>query len=199
MSVSPNPFVIDVGAAEHALVLAEAATRTVLDLRDNPGSGDLHLALFGLPSEGTAMPAPHDAGAVLKLMDQLLIAEHGAAATSAPIAQVGLSKRQIVRLKAFECVHCRLDAYVAIQRRAKFDGATRSFGSHLFAQTIPGGESVTLIAAASGWRAEQDYLAAMMVPATLQSILTEYGVLSRSGIESDSFVLAGGAWAYPAD
>ena len=198
MSASLNPFPIDVNAAGHALVLAEAATRTVLDLRHNPGSGDLHLALFRLPEQDAAIPSARDTDAVLAFMDLQLIAEHGAAATALAIPQVGLSKRQIARLKAFECVHGGVDAYVAIQRRIKFDGATRSFGSYMFSQVVPGGGSVTLIAAASGWRAEQDYLAAMIVPATLQSVLTEYGVLPRDGIESDSFLLAGGAWAYPA-
>jgi len=198
MSAPTTPFAIDVSAAVHALVLAEAAARTVLDLRNTSGGGDLHLALFATPAEGMAPPSATDADAVQSFMNGLLIAEHGAAATALPVAEVGLSKRQVVRMKAFECVHAGVDSYVAIQRRAKFDGATRSYGSHLFRQPVVGGGSIGLIAAASGWRAEQDYLAAMIVPATLQSVLTEYGALPREEIESDSFLLAGGAWAYPA-
>jgi hypothetical protein len=118
--------------------------------------------------------------------------------TTAVVDSIGFSKRDVTRLKAFECVHAGVDSYEAILARRKFDGATRSYGSHLFAQIGPDGGSRPLIAAASGWRPDQDYLAVMIVAATLQFVLLEYGVLPRAAIVSSEFVLAAGAWEYPA-
>jgi hypothetical protein len=194
----PNEqFVVDPHAARHALILAEAATRSVLELGVNPPVGDLHLALFGPPAADLIGPDPRDAPGVLAFMEDLLIAEHGTPSTAEPIEKIGISKRDIAAVKAFECVHTGLDAYATIVRRAKFDGATRSFGSHRFDQITPGGGSLTLTAAASGWRAEQDYLAAMIVAATLQAVLIEYGQLPGEGIDSHPFLLTDGAWRYP--
>jgi hypothetical protein len=130
-------------------------------------------------------------------MEGRVIADHGTG-TDAVIDEVGFSKREITRFKAFECVRTGVDAYEAILAQRKFDGATRSYGSHRFDQMTPGGSSRALIAAASGWRAEQDYLAAMAAAATLRWVLLEYGVLPRAGIVSSEFLLSGGAWEYPA-
>lgn len=199
MTEPTEPSFVDTQAARHALILAEAATRSVLELGVTVPAGDLHLALFGSPGAGLEAPDPRDAAGVLAFMEGLMIAEHGTPSTAEPITEIGISKRDIAAFKAFECVHTGLDAYAAIVRRAKFDGATRSFGSHRFEQITPAGDSVTLIAAASGWRAEQDYLAAMIVAATLQAVLIEYGRLPGEGIDSDPFLLGGGAWRYPDD
>jgi len=191
------PFAVDPATAVQALVLAESAARNVLDLRADQPTADLHLALFGAPSGDGAQVDATDAGAVIAFMDELLVAEHGAAATSEVNETVGFSSRNICRLKAFECVRAGVDAYAAIIGRRKFDGATRAYGSHRFEQIQPGGGSTTMIAAASGWRSDQDYLAAMIVPATLRSVLLEYGVLPRDQVASATFLLAAGAWEYP--
>jgi hypothetical protein len=95
-------------------------------------------------------------------------------------------------------VRTGVDAYAAIVERRKFEGATRSYGSHLFERILPDGGRLAMIAAASGWRGDQDYLAAMMVPATLHFVLLEYGLLPREQVVSESFVLTEGAWRYPA-
>jgi hypothetical protein len=197
----PDPaesFVVDPQAAAHALLLAESAARKVLDLRGDPPVGELHIALFDLtPGGATALPDARDSRAVLAHMEACLIADHGSG-TDAVIEEVGFSKREITRFKAFECVHTGMDAYEAILARRKFDGATRSYGSHRFEQMTPGGASRALVASASGWRAEQDYLASMAAAATLRWVLLEYGLLPRAGIVSSEFLLSGGAWEYPA-
>jgi hypothetical protein len=191
-------FVIDPAAAAHALLLAESAARNVLDLRGDCPIGELHIAIFdATASEDAALPDAQDARAVLAHMERRVIADHGSG-TDAVIEEVGLSKREITRFKAFECVYAGVDAYEAILARRKFDGATRSYGSHRFEQMAPGGATLTLVAAASGWRAEQDYLAAMVAAATLRWVLLEYGALPRAGMVSSEFLLSGGAWEYPA-
>ena len=198
----PDPaesFVLDPEAAVQALLLAESAARNVLDLRGDLPVGELHIALFDLTpgAAAGALADAQDARAVLAYMEARLIADHGSG-TDALIEEVGFSKREITRFKAFECVRTGVDAYEAILARRKFDGATRSYGSHRFEQMTPGGASRTLVASASGWRAEQDYLAAMAAAATLRWVLLEYGVLPRAGIVSSGFLLSGGAWEYPA-
>ena len=198
----PDPaesFVLDPEAAVQALLLAESAARNVLDLRGDLPVGELHIALFDLTpgAASGALPDAQDARAVLAYMEARLIADHGSG-TDALIEEVGFSKREITRFKAFECVRTGVDAYEAILARRKFDGATRSYGSHRFEQMTPGGASRTLVASASGWRAEQDYLAAMAAAAALRWVLLEYGVLPRAGIVSSGFLLSGGAWEYPA-
>jgi hypothetical protein len=195
MSDEVETFVVDAGAAVQALLLAEAAARNVLDLREDCPTGELHVAVFDGSVRGE-LPDAHDARAVIDHMETRLIADHGVG-TTAPIASIGFSKREITRLKAFECLCTGIDSYGAILTRRKFDGATRSYGSHRFNQLGPGGTTTPLIAAASGWRADQDYLAAMIVAATLQSVLLEYGVLPREGIVSADFLLSSGAWEYP--
>ena len=198
----PDPaesFVVDPEAAVQALLLAESAARNVLDLRGDLPVGELHIALFDLTpgAAAGALADAQDARAVLAYMEARLIADHGSG-TDALIEEVGFSKREITRFKAFECVRTGVDAYEAILARRKFDGATRSYGSHRFEQMTPGGASRTLVASASGWRAEQDYLAAMAAAAALRWVLLEYGVLPRAGIVSSGFLLSGGAWEYPA-
>jgi len=198
MSVPAAPFAIDSGTAAHALLLAESAARNVLDLRGDSPAGDLHLALFdGGVQAGDALPDAEDSPAVLDFMERRLVAEHGSPATSMVREAIGFSPRDSCRLKAFECICTGLDAYAAIIERRKFDGATRGYGSHRFAQILPSGGTSSLIAAAGGWRGEQDYLAAMIVPATLHSVLIEYGLLPRASVVSSTFVLAAGAWEYP--
>jgi hypothetical protein len=198
MSVSAVPFAIDSGPAAHALLLAESAARTVLDLRGDPPTGDLHLALFDCRMEADeALPDATDSQAVIAFMDRRLVAEHGSAGTGAVHPAIGVSPRNSCRLKAFECVRSGVDAYAAVIERRKFDGATRGFGSHRFEQIMPAGGSVPLAGAAAGWRSVQNYLAAMMVPATLQSVLLEYGLLPRASVVSSTFVLTAGAWEYP--
>jgi hypothetical protein len=197
----PEPaeqFAIDPQAAALALLLAEAAARNVLDLRDDRPAGDLHIALFSGSSGGAPLPEAQDAAAVIDHMQGRLIADHGVGATNAVIAAVGFSKKDITRLKAFECLLTGIDSYEAILARRKFDGATRSYGSRLFAQAGPAGASTRLISAASGWRADQDYLAAMIVAATLQNVLLEYGALPREQIVSEDFLLCADSWEYPA-
>lgn len=199
MPQSAEPFLIDLEAATQALVLAEAAARNVLELLEDAPSGDLHVALFSVPTDASGPPPDaEDAPAVVEFIDRHLVADHGATGTSARVEALGFSKKDITRLKAFECVRTGVDAYAAILTKQKFDGATRSYGSHLFRQITPDGTSAPLIAAASGWRGDQDYLAVMMVPATLQCVLLEFGALPRELIVSSAFVLAGGAWEYPA-
>lgn len=196
----PEPaqqFAIDPQAAALALLLAEAAARKVLDLRDDRPAGDLHIALF-IGSSGAPLPEAQDAAAVIDHMEGRLIADHGVGATAAVVAAVGFSKKDITRLKAFECLLTGIDSYEAILARRKFDGATRSYGSRLFAQAGPAGASTRLISAASGWRADQDYLAAMIVAATLQNVLLEYGALPREQIVSEDFLLCADSWEYPA-
>ena len=198
MSFPAAPFAIDSGTATHALLLAESAARNVLDLRADSPTGDLHLALFdGTVESGEALPDAEDSLAVVAFMERRLVAEHGAAATSVVREAIGFSARDSCRLKAFECVCTGVDAYAAIIERRKFDGATRAYGSHRFEQILPLGGTMPLIAAAGGWRGEQDYLAAMIVPATLQSVLIEYGLLPRESVVSSTFVLTAGAWEYP--
>ncbi len=191
------PFAIDPATAVHALVLAESAARNVLDLRADPPAANLHLALFRAPEGEAAAIDAADTGAVVTFMDELLLAEHGSPGTSEVREAIGLSPRDICRIKAFECVRCGIDSYAAIVEQRKFDGATRSYGSHRFEQILPRGGSTPLISAASGWRGDQDYLAAMMVPATLRSVLLEYGILPRDTVASATFLLAAGAWEYP--
>ena len=199
MSDSAEHFFVDLEAAMQALVLAEAAARKVLELLEDTPSGDLHMALFRVPTESSgAPPQAEDAPAVVEFIDRHVVADHGAAGTSALVEALGYSKKDITRLKAFECVRTGVDPYAAILTKQKFDGATRSYGSHLFRQITPDGTTVPLIAAASGWRGDQDYVAVMMVPATLQCVLLEFGVLPRDVIVSSAFVLASGAWEYPA-
>ena len=199
MPDSPEPFVLDLEAATHALVLAEAAARTALELLEDSPSEDLHMALFRAPSDSTAtLPDAHDAAAVIGFMEGLLIADHGSTGTSARVDSLGFSRKEVTRLKAFECVRTGVDAYAAILTKQKFDGATRSYGSHLFKQITPDGTHVPLIAAASGWRGDQDYLVVMMVPATLNAVLFEFGRLPKDMVVSSAFVLADGAWEYPA-
>jgi hypothetical protein len=199
MSDPPEQFAIDFDAAVHALGLAEAAARNVLDLRADWPVGELHMAIFSASADGDgALPDAEDAGAVIDHMEGRLIADHGPVGTTNVIESIGFSKKDITRLKAFECVRTGVDSYEAILARRKFDGATRTYGSHVFAQIGPGGASRPLIAAASGWRADQDYLAAMVVAATLQCVLLEYGVLPRDAIVSSKFLLSAGAWEYPA-
>jgi hypothetical protein len=193
------PFALAPEIAAHALVLAEAAARTSLDLRDDPPAGNVTLALFLAPiSADSAEPDAEDSAAVIAFMDEQLIAEHGSAATSAVVGPAGFSPTQICRLKAFECVRTGVEPYAALIERRKFDGATRSFGSHRFEQIAAAGDRVELIAAASGWRGDQDYLAAMIVPATLHFVLLQFGVLPRDLVVSETFVLSAGDWEYPA-
>ena len=199
MSDSAEPFFVDLEAATQALGLAEAAARNVLELLEDAPSGDLHMALFSVPSDADdPPPEAENAPAVIEYVSRHAIADHGAAGTSARVDHLGFSKRDITRLKAFECIRTGIDAYAAILTKQKFDGATRTYGSHLFSQIAPDGTTAPLIAAASGWRGDQDYVAVMMVPATLQCVLLEFGVLPRDTIVSSAFVLAGGAWEYPA-
>jgi len=199
MSDSAEHFFVDLEAAMQALVLAEAAARKVLELLEDTPSGDLHMALFRVPTESSgAPPQAEDAPAVVEFIDRHVVADHGAAGTSALVEALGYSKKDITRLKAFECVRTGVDPYAAILTKQKFDGATRSYGSHLFRQITPDGTTVPFIAAASGWRGDQDYVAVMMVPATLQCVLLEFGALPRDVIVSSAFVLASGAWEYPA-
>ena len=159
----------------------------MLDLREDWPVGELHLAIFSARADG-ALPDAEDARAVIEHMENRLIADHGSAGTTDVIESIGYSKKDITRLKAFECVRTGVDSYEAILARRKFDGATRSYGSHLFGQIGPGGDSMPLIAAASGWR---------VVAATLQCVLLEYGVLPRDAIVSSEFLLTAGAWEYP--
>ena len=187
---------VDPGTAAHALVLAESAARNVLDLRADLPVTNLHLALFHAPDGDASEVDAADAAAVIAYMDELLVAEHGSSGTS-EVNATGMSPRDICRVKAFECVRAGCDSYAAIIERRKFDGATRSYGSHRFEQILPGGGSATMISAGSGWRGDQDYLAAMMVPATLHSVLLEYGVLPRDQVASATFLLASGTWQYP--
>ena len=197
MTEPAAPFAVDPAVAVHALVLAESAARNVLDLRADPPSANLHLALFRAPEgDGAAVDAT-DTEAVVAFMDELIIAEHGSPGTSEVYESVGFSARDICRVEAFECVRAGVDAYVAIIERRKFDGATCTYGSHRFEQILPGGGWTPLIAAANGWRDDQDYLAAMMVPATLRSVMLGYGVLPRDQVASATFLLAAGAWEYP--
>ena len=199
MSDSAEQFFVDLKAATQALGLAEAAARNVLGLLEDAPKGDLHMALFSVPGDaGDPPPEAEDAPAVIEFVGRHVIADHGAAGTSALVDELGFSRRDITRLKAFECVRTGIDAYAAILTKQKFDGATRSYGSHLFSQINPDGTTTPLIAAASGWRGDQDYVAVMMVPATLQCVLLEFGVLPRDTIVSSAFVLASGAWEYPA-
>ena len=191
------PFAVDPATAVHALVLAESAARNVLDLRADLPTANLHLALFRAPSGDGAQVDADDTQAVIAFMDELLVAEHGSPGTSEVREPVGFSPRDICRIKAFECVRAGVDAYAAIIERLKFDGASRGYGSHRFEQIQPGGGSTTMISAASGWRPDQDYLAAMMVPATLRSVLLEYGVLPRDTVASATFLLVAGTWEYP--
>ena len=191
------PFAVYPGTAAHALVLAESAARNVLDLRADLPARNLHLALFRAPEGDAAEVDAADAAAVIAYMDELLVAEHGSPGTSDVNPVTGMSPRDICRVKAFECVRAGCDSYAAIIERRKFDGATRSYGSHRFEQILPGGGSATMISAGSGWRGDQDYLAAMMVPATLHSVLLEYGVLPRDQVASATFLLASGTWQYP--
>ena len=198
MSDPAEQFVIDPATAAHALLLAESAARNVLDLRGDCPVGELHIALFDATADEDAeLPDARDARAVLAHMERRVIADHGSG-TDAVIEEVGLSKREITRFKAFECIRSGVDAYEAILARRKFDGATRSYGSHRFEQMTPGGATLALVAAASGWRAEQDYLTAIAVAATLRWVLLEYGALPRAGMVSSEFLLSGGAWEYPA-
>jgi hypothetical protein len=197
MSDLAEPLVVDPEAAAHALVLAEAAAHTVLDLRGDCPVGELHMAIFGASAnEDGVLPDAQDAQAVLDYMEGRLIADHGVGTTAA-IESIGVSRKDITRFKAFECVRTGVDSYEAILAKRKFDGATRSYGSYLFSLLTPGGASTTLIAAASGWRADQDYLATMLAAATLHCVLLEYGVLPRAGMVSSQFLLSGGAWEYP--
>ena len=198
MSDSAEQFFVDLKAATQALGLAEAAARNVLGLLEDAPKGDLHMALFSVPGDDDPPPEAEDAPAVIEFVGRHVIADHGAAGTSALVDELGFSRRDITRLKAFECVRTGIDAYAAILTKQKFDGATRSYGSHLFSQISPDGTTTPLIAAASGWRGDQDYVAVMMVPATLQCVLLEFGVLPRDTIVSSAFVLASGAWEYPA-
>lgn len=191
------PFAVDPGTAAHALVLAESAARTVLDLRADPPSGNLHLALFHAPAGEAEDLDAADTATVVAYMDELLIAEHGSLGSSEILQSVGFSARDICRVTAFECVRAGVDAYTAIIERRKFDGATSGFGSHRFEQVLPGGGATPMIAAASGWRGDQDYLAAMMVPATLRLVLLEFGVLPSEEVASATVLLTGGAWEYP--
>jgi hypothetical protein len=194
---STQPFSIEAHVALEALTLAEAAARAVLELRDDAPVGALHIALFRAEPDPSAKPPdPRDAEAVLAHMERRVLADHGVG-TNEVVARAGYSPRDITRFKAFECLHTGVDAHEAILARRKFDGATRSYGSHLFTQMAPGGDRVALIASASGWRAEQDYLAATAVVATLRCVLLECGMLPRDGISSSQFLLSGGAWEYP--
>ncbi len=199
MTHSAEPFVVDLEAATQALVLAEAAARSVLELLEDSPTADLHMALFSAPTDASGPPPEaEDTPSVIEFVDRHLVADHGTAGTSLRVEALGFSKREVTRLKAFECFRTGVDAYAAILTKQKFDGATRSYGSHLFRQIAPDGTTAPLIAAASGWRGDQDYVAAMMVPATLQSVLLESGVLPREVMVSPGFVLASGAWEYPA-
>src|ERR1019366_6867862 len=164
MSDSAEPFLVDLEAATQALVLAEAAARSVLELLEDAPSGDLHMALFSVPTASSGPPpAAEDAPAVVEFIDRHGVADHGAAGTSALVEALGYSKKDITRLKAFECVRTGVDAYAAILTKQKFDGATRSYGSHLFRQITPDGTTAPLIAAASGWGGGPDLVAGLVV------------------------------------
>jgi hypothetical protein len=189
---------IDAALASDALLLADAAARCVLELRGDSPSGNLHLALFALDGAPAGLPDPVDRDAVCAYMEPMLLAERWQDDPEAVVPALGLTRRQITRLKAFECMYTGLDAYTTIVRRRKFDGATRSYGSHRFRALLGDGGEVELVAAASGWRGDQDYLAAMMVPAVLLHVRLRDGELPAEVISSAGFVLADGAWEYPA-
>ena len=193
-----EPFAIDPELARQALVLADAGARQVLVMRSDAGQGDLHLALFsGDDPAAGELPEATDLDAVVAYMERRLIADRWEDDPDAIVPALGLSRRHITRVKAFECLHAGVDSYAAILLRRKFDGATRSYGSHRFAQLTPQGGGLALISAASGWRGDQDYVAAMMVPAALQYVLLEAGALPRELMVSSGFRLLNGAWDYP--
>ena len=185
---------IDAALAANALLLAEAAARCVLELREDSPPGNLHLALFALDEAAGALPDAAVSEAVCAYMEPMLLADRWQDDPDADVPALGLTRRQITRLKAFECIQTGGDAYTAIVRRQKFDGATRSYGSHRFGALLPDGGEVELIAAASGWRGDQDYLAAMMVPAALLHVRLRDGELPAAVMTSAGFVLADGAW-----
>jgi len=189
---------IDAALAANALLLADAAARCVLELRSDSPHGNLHLALFWVDGAPAEVPDPADRGAVCQYMEAMLVADRWHDDPDAVVPALGLTRREITRLKAFECLHAGVDAYTSIVRRLKYDGATRSYGSHRFRQLLADGSEVELVASASGWRGDQDYLAAMMVPATLLHARLGDGDLPAAVIESAGFVLADGAWEYPA-
>jgi hypothetical protein len=182
--------------AGDALLLADAAARCVLELRSDSPAGNLHLALFNVERLPADSPDPADMDAVVAYMESMLVVDRSRDDPDTIVPALGLSRRQITRLKAFECLHTGVDAYTAIVRHRKFDGATRSYGSHRFRQLLADGE-VDLVAAASGWRGDQDYLAAMMVPASLLHVRLGDGDLPREVMTSAGFVLTDGAWDYP--
>jgi hypothetical protein len=188
---------IDAALATNSLLLADAAARYVLELRSDSPPGNLHLALFAIDDAPAALPDPAECEAVCAYMEPMLLAERWQEDPEALVPAIGLTRRQITRLKGFECIHTGVDAYTAIVRRQKFDGATRSYGSHRFGALLPDGGEVELIAAASGWRGDQDYLAAMMVPAALLHVRLRDGELPAAVMTSAGFVLADGAWDYP--
>ena len=182
-----------------ALSLAKAAARGAMELRGESTDRDLQMALFsGDAGPGAAVPDATDSPAVLAFMDGLLIAEAMIADPVTVVASAGVSRKDSVRFKAFECLHAGVDSYAAILARKKFDGATRTYGSHRFSQRTPDGTEISLIASASGWTRDQDQLAATMVEATLQYSLQQLGILPSDQIISESFLLKDGAWAYPA-
>jgi hypothetical protein len=188
---------IGAALASNALLLADAAARCVLELRSDSPHGNLHLALFAVDGAPPELPDPADRDAVCAYMESMLVADRWLDDPEAVVPALGLTRHQITRLKAFECVHTGVDAYTTIVRRQKFDGATRSYGSHRFATLLPDGGEIELIASASGWRGDQDYLAAMMVPAALLHVRLGDGELPAAVITSAGFVLADGAWEYP--
>jgi hypothetical protein len=189
---------IGAALASNALLLADAAARCVLELRSDSPPGNLHLALFALDGAPSEPPDPADRDAVCAYMEPMLVADRWLDDPDAVVPALGLTRRQITRLKAFECVHTGVDAYTTIVRRQKFDGATRSYGSHRFRQLLPDGGEIELVASASGWRGDQDYLAAMMVPAALLHVRLADGELPAAVMTSAGFILADGAWEYPA-
>lgn len=189
---------IGVAFAANALLLADAAARCVLELRSDSPGGNLHLALFAVDDAPAQVPDPTDGDAVCAYMDGMLVADRWLDDPNAVVPALGLTRRQITRLKAFECLHTGVDAYTGIVRRLKYDGATRSYGSHRFSQLLADGSEIELVAAASGWRGDQDYLAAMMVPAALLHVRLRDGELPADVMTSAGFVLADGAWEYPA-
>jgi hypothetical protein len=189
---------IGVALASNALLLADAAARCVLDLRSDSPQSNLHLALFWVDHPPLEAPDPVDRDAVCDYMERMLLADRWLDDPDAVVPALGLTRRQITRLKAFECLHTGVDAYTTIVRRQKYDGATRSYGSHRFRQLLADGGEIELVAAASGWRGDQDYLAAMMVPAALLHVRLRDGDLPATVMTSAGFVLTDGAWEYPA-
>ena len=199
MSHSADPFVVSAETALLALALAKTAACGAMELRGESTDRDLHMALFRGDSGAAAIPDATDSPAVLAFMDGLLIAEAMIDDSATVVAGAGFSRKDSVRLKAFECLHTGLDSYVAILARKKFDGATRTYGSHRFSQYTPDGAQIALIASVSGWTRDQDQLTATIVAATLQYSLQQLGILPAEQIISESFVLTDGDWAYPAD